>query len=126
MLFPTIISLLRSPTATHQVDRAAKLIDSHLEWRVKYDIDNIKPKDMRRFLQLHFIAWQPNLRDKESRGVAYLFPSKFDATLLSDIKQYVQFNWWFGLIVSAHHIDNDREGYVCVAGVELQFLAVRC
>lgn len=108
------------------VARAEKLLQNHLEWRVKYEIDNINYNEMRRFLDLSFFSFQPDLRDKAGRGVCYLFPRAFEANLLADTKKYVQFTWWIGLVASQVHIDNDREGYVYIedfAGASFSNLA---
>lgn len=96
------------------VDRAATLLRGHMVWRKKWDIDNINLTTMKAYLDMSFFAFDPNARDKDSRGVGYLFPANFSPKLLEDTKLYIHFTWWFGLISSAQHIDNDREGYVYI------------
>lgn len=96
------------------VERAVTLLRNHLVWRKKWDIDNIDLATVKAYLDMSFFAFDPTARDKDGRGVAYLFPAHFNASLLADTKRYIHFTWWFGLISSDVHIDNDREGYAYI------------
>lgn len=68
------------------VERAVTLLRNHLVWRKKWDIDNIDLATVKAYLDMSFFAFDPTARDKDGRGVAYLFPAHFHASLLADTK----------------------------------------
>ncbi|KAL6065549.1 Tyrosine-protein phosphatase non-receptor type 9 [Balamuthia mandrillaris] len=95
-------------------DRALTLLRNHREWREKYFIDQFNVEEVADMLQTGFVQWVPGTRDRQGRGVNFIFPAKFELSFLQDCKKYLWFTYYMGDIIFDHSIDYMREGCLLI------------
>jgi len=80
-------------------------------------MDHINLQDLKRIAEQGASFWHPSSRDKENRGICYIFPKFMNSNLFQGpqaIKNYLQFSYWLSAHASAASIENDRKGFVYI------------
>jgi CRAL/TRIO domain len=62
--------------------RALEMLRSHVEWRVRWRIDQVDGRAVHDYFEMHFTEWCPRAYDREGHGVQFFWPRNCDLNAL--------------------------------------------